>query len=119
MGVPQKLKDGISPCGTMGLAASWEPWDTGLIPDQAEWVNDLALLQLQRRFCNCASDLIPGQGNPYAVGQPKNKKNNYNMIQQFHSGYISEENKNTDLKKKIYPNIHSSVIYNSQDMEAT
>ena len=87
----------------MGLAASWEPWDTGLIPDQAEWVNDLALLQLQLRFCDCASDLIPGQGNPYAVGQPKNKKNNYNMIQQFHSGYISEENKNTDLKKKCTP----------------
>ena len=34
-------------------------------------------------------------------------------------GYISEENKNTNLKRYLHPNIHSSVIYNSQDLEAT
>ena len=34
-------------------------------------------------------------------------------------GYTSEENKNTNLKKYMHPNVHSSIIYNSQDMEAT
>ena len=35
------------------------------------------------------------------------------------SGYISEENKNTHLKRCMHPNVHSSIIYNSQDMEMT
>ena len=38
------------------------------------------------------------------------------MIQQFHSW---KENKNINLKKYVHPNVHSSIIYNSQDMEAT
>ena len=33
--------------------------------------------------------------------------------------YISEKNKNTNLKRYTHPNVHSSVIYNSQDMELT
>ena len=41
------------------------------------------------------------------------------MIQKFHTGDISEENKHTNLKRYIHPNAHSSIIYNSQDMEAT
>ena len=42
-------------------------------------------------------------------------------------GYISEKNKNTNLKGYMYPTVHrniiytvdSSIIYNSQDMEST
>ena len=34
-------------------------------------------------------------------------------------GYTSEENENTNLKRYMYVNVHSSIIYNSQDMEAT
>ena len=30
-----------------------------------------------------------------------------------------EKNKNTNLKRYIHPNVHSSTIYNSQDTEAT
>ena len=41
------------------------------------------------------------------------------MIQQSIPGYISEENNNTNLKRYMHPNIHSSIIYNYQDMEET
>ena len=36
-------------CGTMGLAASLEGWDTGSIPSLAEWVKNLTLPQLRHR----------------------------------------------------------------------
>ena len=41
------------------------------------------------------------------------------MIQQSIPGYISEENNNTNLKRYMHPNIHSSIIYSYQDMKAT
>ena len=41
------------------------------------------------------------------------------MIQQFHSGYLSEEKENTDLKKIYAPYVHCTIIYNSWDMEAS
>ena len=34
-------------------------------------------------------------------------------------GYISEENKNTNSKTYMHPDVHSSINYNSQDMETT
>ena len=34
-------------------------------------------------------------------------------------GYISEKNENTNLKRYLHPNVHSNVIHNCQDMEAT
>ena len=34
-------------------------------------------------------------------------------------GYIAKENKNTNSKRYMHPNVHSSIIYNSQDTEAT
>ena len=43
------------------------------MPGPAQWVKDLALLQLQHRPY-CSSDVIPGLGTPYAMGQPKKKK---------------------------------------------
>ena len=45
---------------------------------------------------------------------------NYNMVQQFHSfGYISKGNENNNLKRYMHPNVHSNIIYSSQDIEAT
>ena len=41
------------------------------------------------------------------------------MIQQFIPGYIPKENENTNSKRCVHPNIHSSIIHNNQDMEAT
>ena len=34
-------------------------------------------------------------------------------------GHLSKENENTNSKRAMHPNVHSSIIYNSQDMEAT
>ena len=31
----------------------------------------------------------------------------------------SKEKENTNLKRYMHPKVHSSIIYNSQDMEAT
>lgn len=41
------------------------------------------------------------------------------MIQQVTSGYISEENQNTNSKKYMHQYVHHSIIYHSQDMKAT
>ena len=35
------------------------------------------------------------------------------------TGYISGKNKNSTLKRDMHSNIHSSIIYKSQDMGAT
>ena len=35
------------------------------------------------------------------------------------SGYLSEENENTNLKRYMHSYVHRNIIYNSQDMEAT
>ena len=34
------------------------------------------------------------------------------------TGYVSEENENTYLKRYMYTNAHSGTIYSSQGMEA-
>ena len=42
------------------------------------------------------------------------------MTQQFHFClYMSKKYKNINLKRYMHPNIHSNIIYNCQDMEAT
>ena len=35
-----------------------------------------------------------------------------------HLGVYQKKNKNTNLKRYIWPSVHSSIIYNGQDMEA-
>ena len=45
---------------------------------------------------------------------------NYHMTQQFQSWVYSwKKNENTSSKRYMNPNVHSSTIYNSQDMETT
>ena len=42
------------------------------------------------------------------------------MTQQFHSRvYTPQKTKTTNLKYYMHPNVHSCIIYNGQDMEAT
>ena len=38
---------------------------------------------------------------------------------EFRSGYVSKENESINSRRYIYPHVHSSIIYNSQDMGAT
>ena len=55
-------------------------------------------------------------------GFSKKQKQNYHMTQQFHSWvYIPPKKKteNTNSKRYMHPNVHSSIIYNCQDVEVT
>ena len=63
-----------SHCGVTGLEASLEGEDTGSIPSPALWVKDLVWLQLQRATAARMGPLPPGRGTPYALGQPKKKR---------------------------------------------
>lgn len=62
-------------CGATRSAASLEQWDAGSIPILALWVRNPVLLQ------NCGLYLIPGLATPCAMGQPKKKKQQKNMLQ--------------------------------------
>ena len=48
------------------------------------------------------------------------KTKNRTTIQSSNStpGYISRKNENTNSKRYMHPNVHSSTIFSSQDMEA-
>ena len=57
----------------MGSALSLQHWDTTLIPSLAQQVKDPALPHCGVDCncsigCKCCLDLIPGLGNPYAMG---------------------------------------------------
>ena len=51
-----------------------------------------------------------------AISQ-KTKNRTKNMTSNSIPEYVSKENENTNSKIHV-PNVHSSIIYNSQDMEA-
>ena len=50
---------------------------------------------------------------------PQKKKKIHHVSSDFTSGYLSEENKNTNPKKYMHPHVRCSTIYSSQDVEAT
>ena len=62
----------------MGLAASWEYWDSISIPSPAQWVKDLVLPQLQHK-----SQLLlksdPWPGNPLCGGAAEKEKKKKKM----------------------------------------
>ena len=48
-----------------------------------------------------------------------NNNNNNNNSRKITPGHISRKNENSNLKRYMHRNVHSSTLYNSQDMEAT
>ena len=40
------------------------------------------------------------------------------MIQEFHPWVYIKENENTNSKRLMHPNVHTSIIYKSQETEA-
>ena len=57
-------------------------------------------------------------GKQYSVSskKPKNRVTTWPCNSTF--VYLFKENKNTNSKRCLHPNVHSSFIYDSQDMEA-
>ena len=51
-----------------------------------------------------------------SMEDPQNIKNT-TQSRNSTSGYFSEENKNTNLKRYMYPCVNCSMIYNNQDVE--
>ena len=50
---------------------------------------------------------------------PQKTKNESTMLSNNSThGYILKENENNNSKKYTHPSVHSSIVYNSQGMEA-
>ena len=113
-------------CGSVEMNPIIIHEDVGLVPGLLHWVKDLALLWL---WCMPAAEALTGplaRELPYAVGaalkKQKTKQNKPNKLPKYRSsnpipGHISRENHN--VKRYMHPSVHSSTIYNSQDVEAT
>ena len=55
-----------------------------------------------------------------SMGIPQKIKNRTTIWpRNFNSGYLSEGNENTNLKRYIHPHVHWSIICNSQNTEET
>ena len=57
-------------CGAMGSVAPLQHQNSGSIPGLAQWDKGSSIAIGH----SCGSDLIPGLGTPYTIGQPKKKK---------------------------------------------
>ena len=58
-------------------------------------------------------------GKQYEVSFKKKKKRVTIRSSNPTTGHISRKDKSSNLKRYKHPHVHSSTIYNSQDMEAT
>ena len=54
-----------------------------------------------------------------SISIPQKMKNRITIRFGFISVYLSKENKNTNSKRYKHSYVYCSIIYNSQDMEAT
>ena len=58
-------------------------------------------------------------GNSMKVSQKNKDRTTTICPSNSTPGYISEKNKDTNSKRRMQPNVHSSIIYGCQVMEAT
>ena len=66
------------------------------------------------------SDIITSHLSEWLSKRPQiNIDEDVEKRELLYTGYISEENENTNLKRYMHPKVHSSITYNSQDVEAT
>ena len=66
------------------------------------------------------SDIITSDLSEWLSKRPQiNIDEDVDKRELLYTGYISEENENTNLKRYMHPKVHSSITYNSQDVEAT
>ena len=130
----------------MGYDLSSIHEDVGLIPGLDQWVSGLRIqhccelwyrLQTQLgslvavavvKASSCSSDLTPSLGTSLGCRYSSKKQNKKrtkkpkNGVTIWFSnpspGHVSGKKKTLNSKRYTYPNVHSSTIYNSQDMEA-
>ena len=57
-------------------------------------------------------------GNQYEVSS-KNEKYTTMWLSNSTLGHISKENENANSKRYMHPNVYNSIIYSSQDIEAS
>ena len=57
-------------------------------------------------------------GKQYGGSSKTKKEQTYDSVIPLLSIYL-KKTKNTNLKRYMHPNVNSSIIYNSRDMEAT
>ena len=58
-------------------------------------------------------------GKQYGASSKKIKNRTTIWSSYSTSGYLTEEYKNTNLRRYVHPYVHYSTIYNSQGMETT
>ena len=72
------------------------------------------------------SNTVGGDVNWYSCyggqcgGPLKNSTYSYSVIQHFHPlGIHPEKKENSNLKNYMHPSVHSSTVYNSQNVDTT
>ena len=77
--------------------------------------NDVEKMEL---LCSVGENVTWGSHTVENSMEDPQKIKNRNAIRPSNSisGYLSKEEENTIMKSYLYPNVHSSTIYNSQEM---
>ena len=64
------------------------------------------------------SDIITSHLSEWLSKRPEiNIDEDVDKRELLYTGYTSEENENTNLKRCMHPNVHSSILYSRKDMK--
>ena len=75
--------------------------------------------QAHENMLNIANYQRNANQNHNEVSPHTNQNGHHQNIYNPTPGHISRKGENFNLKRYMHPNVHSSTIYNSQDMEIT